>query len=78
MLDGSDPRPLTPEPPGRVRQWRYADGVLNQNRNRWIGVREDQWVARKGLWRANLPMPFPVLQAGEPSIALAEPILESS
>ena len=39
--DGSAPRPLTPEPPARDRQWRFADGVIDQRRNRWIGVRED-------------------------------------
>src|SRR5262249_59235598 len=40
----SEPRPLTPEPPGRGRQWRYADGVIDQHRRRWIGVREDHTV----------------------------------
>jgi dipeptidyl aminopeptidase/acylaminoacyl peptidase len=40
----SEPRPLTPEPPGRDRQWRYADGVIDQRRSRWIGVREDHTV----------------------------------
>src|SRR5262249_19360225 len=38
------PRPRTPEPPGRARQWRYADGVIDQRRSRWIGVREDHTV----------------------------------
>ncbi len=37
----SEPRALTPEPSARGRQWRYADGVIDQRRNRWIGVRED-------------------------------------
>jgi dipeptidyl aminopeptidase/acylaminoacyl peptidase len=40
----SEPRPLTPEPPGRDRQWRYADGLIDQRRSRWIGVREDHTV----------------------------------
>jgi dipeptidyl aminopeptidase/acylaminoacyl peptidase len=40
----SEPRPLTPEPPARERQWRFADGVIDQRRNRWIGVREDHTV----------------------------------
>src|SRR5262245_44497598 len=40
----SEPRALTPEPPGRGRQWRFADGVIDQRRNRWIGVREDHTV----------------------------------
>jgi len=35
-----EPRPLTPEPPGRG-QWRFADGVIDARRSRWIGVRED-------------------------------------
>jgi hypothetical protein len=43
-LDGSEPRPLTPEPTATARQWRYADGVIDQSRNRWIGVREDHTV----------------------------------
>jgi dipeptidyl aminopeptidase/acylaminoacyl peptidase len=37
----SEPRALTPEPSARGRQWRYADGVIDARRNRWIGVRED-------------------------------------
>ncbi|HKF12916.1 MAG TPA: S9 family peptidase [Xanthobacteraceae bacterium] len=40
----SEPRPLTPEPPARGRQWHFADGVVDQRRNRWIGVREDHTV----------------------------------
>src|SRR5262249_27891099 len=40
----SEPRALTPEPPGRARQWRYADGVIDQRHHRWIGVREDHTV----------------------------------
>src|SRR5262249_61017052 len=39
-----EPRALTTEPPARGRQWRYADGVIDQHRNRWIGVREDHTV----------------------------------
>ena len=34
-----EPRALTPPPDGRG--WRYADGVIDRRRNRWIGVRED-------------------------------------
>lgn len=41
QADGaSAPQPLTPEPP-RPQGWRYADGVIDHRRNRWIGVRED-------------------------------------
>ena len=39
--DASAPQPLTPAPPARDRQWRFADGVIDHRRNRWIGVRED-------------------------------------
>ena len=37
----SQPEPLTPEPALRERQWRFADGVIDGLRHRWIGVRED-------------------------------------
>ena len=37
----SHPAPLTPEPAVRERQWRFADGVIDGLRQRWIGVRED-------------------------------------
>ena len=37
----SQPAPLTPEPAVRERQWRFADGVIDGLRQRWIGVRED-------------------------------------
>src|SRR6516225_10016098 len=35
------PRPLTPAPTTSERQWRFADGVIDLARSRWIGVRED-------------------------------------
>ena len=35
------PEPLTPAPPSRERNWRFADGVIDRRRRRWIGVRED-------------------------------------
>jgi dipeptidyl aminopeptidase/acylaminoacyl peptidase len=41
---GSEPQALTPDPPARDRQWRFADGVIDPRRNRWIGVREDHTV----------------------------------
>jgi dipeptidyl aminopeptidase/acylaminoacyl peptidase len=40
----SEPQALTPEPAARGRQWRFADGVIDQRRSRWIGVREDHTV----------------------------------
>jgi hypothetical protein len=39
--------------------------TLNQNRNRWIGVREDHWW-RVDVLRANLPMPFPAPRRAGP------------
>src|SRR6266576_6060021 len=41
---GAAPQALTPAPPTRGRDWRFADGVIDQHRNRWIGVREDHTV----------------------------------
>ncbi len=35
---GQAPTPLTPREPGR---WRYADGLFDAKRQRWIGVREE-------------------------------------
>ncbi|HEY2526424.1 MAG TPA: S9 family peptidase [Xanthobacteraceae bacterium] len=32
---------LTPAPAAPERQWRFADGVIDRSRQRWIGVRED-------------------------------------
>jgi dipeptidyl aminopeptidase/acylaminoacyl peptidase len=37
----SSPQALTPEPAAGGRGLRFADGVIDQPRNRWIGVRED-------------------------------------
>src|SRR5262245_20953741 len=37
----SAPEALTPARPARPRAFRFADGVIDRHRNRWIGVRED-------------------------------------
>jgi dipeptidyl aminopeptidase/acylaminoacyl peptidase len=37
----SEPAPLTPAPLTHDRQWRFADGIIDHDRHRWIGVRED-------------------------------------
>jgi dipeptidyl aminopeptidase/acylaminoacyl peptidase len=37
---GTAPRPLTPE-----GAWRFADGVIDLRKQRWIGVREDHTVS---------------------------------
>src|ERR1043166_9212005 len=44
---GGAPGPLTPAPPHPQHNWRYADGVIDRARNRWIGVREDHTDASK-------------------------------
>ncbi|WP_394891588.1 S9 family peptidase [Mesorhizobium sp. AaZ16] len=36
-----EPQPLTPESSGQPDGWRFADGIIDAGRNRWIGVRED-------------------------------------
>ena len=36
----SEPQPITPPGP-----WRYADGIIDSQRQRWIGVREDHTSA---------------------------------
>jgi dipeptidyl aminopeptidase/acylaminoacyl peptidase len=41
---GVEPQALTPAPPARGRDWRYADGVIDPRRKRWLGVREDHTV----------------------------------
>jgi dipeptidyl aminopeptidase/acylaminoacyl peptidase len=42
MKDGaSRPRALTPAPASTESQWRFADGIIDHSRSRWIGVRED-------------------------------------
>jgi dipeptidyl aminopeptidase/acylaminoacyl peptidase len=37
----AEPQPLTPEPAGQSGGWRFADGIIDGSRNRWIGLRED-------------------------------------
>src|SRR5262245_5671849 len=37
----ADVEPLTPAPQARERGWRFADGVIDRARQRWIGVREE-------------------------------------
>ena len=39
--NSSHPVPLTPAPAVPEGQWRFADGVIDRARRRWIGVRED-------------------------------------
>ena len=44
---GGEPAALTPAPPDPEHNWRYADGIIDRARNRWIGVREDHADASK-------------------------------
>jgi dipeptidyl aminopeptidase/acylaminoacyl peptidase len=44
---GGEPVALTPAPPDPEHNWRYADGIIDRARNRWIGVREDHTDASK-------------------------------
>jgi dipeptidyl aminopeptidase/acylaminoacyl peptidase len=41
---GAEPQPLTPAPPARERDWRFADGEIDRHGSRWIGVREDHTI----------------------------------
>lgn len=41
-VDAQTPQPLTPDGP-----WRYADGIIDRARRRWIGIREDHTNAGK-------------------------------
>src|SRR5580700_6561105 len=41
------PAALTPAPADAEHNWRYADGVIDRRRKRWIGVREDHTDASK-------------------------------
>jgi len=43
----ADPVALTPAPTDPEHNWRYADGIIDRARNRWIGVREDHTDASK-------------------------------
>ena len=43
--EAAAPEPLTPAPATRERQWRFADGVIDHRRRRWLGVREDHTAA---------------------------------
>src|SRR6185369_6967626 len=45
---GSAPQPLTPAPP-RPNGWRFADGVIDRSRKRWIGVGEDHTGAGEAV-----------------------------
>src|SRR5262245_22247087 len=65
---GDAPQALTPSPPARGRGWRFADGVIDARRNRWIGVREDHTVegeAVNTIVAVDLSLPNSPPHAGE-------------
>jgi dipeptidyl aminopeptidase/acylaminoacyl peptidase len=43
QTEAAEPQPLTAMP-SRPGDWRFADGIIDQRRNIWIGVREDHTV----------------------------------
>jgi dipeptidyl aminopeptidase/acylaminoacyl peptidase len=47
--NSSNPIPLTPAPAVFEHQWRFADGVIDPARQRWIGVREDHTGDREPI-----------------------------
>jgi len=68
------PQPLTPAPPARERDWRFADGIIDRRRSRWIGVREDHTAAGEPINAiVAVPLPDPPPQAGEGKEAQAGP-----
>jgi dipeptidyl aminopeptidase/acylaminoacyl peptidase len=64
----TEPQALTPAPPAPGQQWRYADGVIDARRNRWIGVREDH----TGEGEAINAVVAVALEGGEPGRILAD------
>ena len=65
----AEPQALTPAPPAPGRQWRFADGVIDRRRNRWIGVREDH--TGRGRGRSTPSSRSISAMAGEPGRVLA-------
>jgi dipeptidyl aminopeptidase/acylaminoacyl peptidase len=64
------PQALTPAPPAPGRDWRFADGVFDHRRTRWIGVREDHTTEGEPVntivaLDLALPLPNPPPHAGE-------------
>src|SRR6202008_1067148 len=47
VVRGDNPVALTPAPTDAEHNWRYADGIIDRGRDRWIGVREDHTDASK-------------------------------
>lgn len=59
LMPGESPQCLTPE-----GAWRYADGIVDRQRRRWIGVREDHSVAGREAVNTIVSIP---LDASAPS-----------
>ena len=48
QAEGGAPQPITAAPT-RGNDWRFADGVIDRRRARWIGVREDHTGAGEAV-----------------------------
>ena len=62
-----DPRALTPAPSVHGHDWRFADGVIDRRRNRWIGVREDHTAEGEpvnAIVAVDLGFPLPAPSGG--------------
>jgi dipeptidyl aminopeptidase/acylaminoacyl peptidase len=67
----AQPQPLTPAPRILERDWRYADGLVDRGRKRWIGVREDH-TARNRQYPENSIVAVALTGAGsDPGRVLA-------
>src|SRR5256714_11013010 len=76
---GSPPTPLTPPPDperGGIR-WRYADGLIDDKRKRWIGVREEHAEGRvdNTLVAVDLAQPGPGIVLAQGADFYASPAL---
>ena len=76
---GMEPTPLTPPPDpeqGGIR-WRYADGLIDENGRRWIGVREEHAAGRvdNTLIAVDLAQPGPGIVLAQGTDFCASPAL---
>jgi dipeptidyl aminopeptidase/acylaminoacyl peptidase len=76
---GSPPTPLTPPPDperGGIR-WRYADGLIDEKRKRWIGIREEHAEGRvdNTLVAVDLAQPGPGIMLAQGADFYSSPAL---
>jgi len=63
----AQPQPITPASPSPERNWRYADGLIDRARKRWLGVREDHTDPNRAYPNNTIvavPLSGPVSSAG--------------